>query len=502
MRLGDLLTQAGLLEAKSLREAMMIAKQQGLPVGRVLIMAQFISEPNLQAAVQAQSLIKDGLAEADLAIEALKRCASDSVSLDQALADLGWTDTSTTLSNKLGELIVEAEILTEDSLKEGLAQADQSGFPLGRVLVSMGLMTEQLLASALNAQILVRDGKISREQAIQGLRSCRDRQISLEESLSEHGLTMPSKESIRLGELLVNAQIIDTDRLMQAVELGLVEEKPIGQVLVNLGCLNNEELDTTLMIQKCVAEGKVTKGASGELLKLMLTEGLDYDEAMKAIQAVQPRQSRALPLYQFLQLSGIITAKDIEEALKLGSKDTELMGRMLLLTNSIDQHVLSCAIELNALMTAGTLKAEQAMLAMGLCQNRQCTVAQAFKSLGWNTEFPGANSPDSVNTQNTIPPSPPTASLNLDDLPPAQPDHVSEAQKILTSDFEAPARAGAATGEHPAFQDHSDSGADYTATTDVPPLTVELTRGGPEDEKQPESDTDSAARKRLSDLMP
>ncbi|HMP53489.1 MAG TPA: hypothetical protein PKD05_18215, partial [Candidatus Melainabacteria bacterium] len=182
MRLGDLLTQAGLLEAKSLREAMMIAKQQGLPVGRVLIMAQFISEPNLQAAVQAQSLIKDGLTEADLAIEALKRCASESVTLDQALADLGWTGTSTTLSNKLGELIIEAGILTEDSLKEGLVQADQSGFPLGRVLVSMGLMSEQLLASALNAQILVRDGKISREQAIQGLKSCRDRQISIEES--------------------------------------------------------------------------------------------------------------------------------------------------------------------------------------------------------------------------------------------------------------------------------------------------------------------------------
>ncbi len=496
MRLGDLLTQAGLLEAKSLREAMMIAKQQGLPVGRVLIMAQFISEPNLQAAVQAQSLIKDGLTEADLAIEALKRCASDNVTLDQALADLGWTDTSTTLSNKLGELIIEAGILTEDSLKEGLVQADQSGFPLGRVLVSMGLMSEQLLASALNAQILVRDGKISREQAIQGLKSCRDRQISIEESLSEHGLTMPSKESIRLGELLVNAQIIDTDRLMQAVELGLVEEKPIGQVLVNLGCLNNEELEMTLMIQKNVAEGKVSKGASGELLKLMLTEGLDYDEAMKAIQAVQPRQTRALPLYQFLQLSGIITAKDIEEALKLGSKDTELMGRMLLLTNAIDQHVLSCAIELNALMTAGTLKAEQAMLAMGLCQNRQCTVAQAFKSLGWNTEFPGAMSPGSINNQE------PTPALDIDDLPPARPDHVSEAQKILTSDFEAPARSGAATGEHPAYQNLSDSGADYTATTDVPPLTVELTRGGPEEEKPQESDTDSAARKRLSDLMP
>ena len=510
IRLGDLLTQAGLLEAKSLREAMMIAKQQGLPVGRVLIMAQFISEPNLQAAVQAQSLLKDGLVEVDMVIEALKNCSVNNKSLDEALQELGWKN-SNVLSNKLGELIIEADFVSTDALKEGLTQASSSGFPLGRVLVSMGHLSEQLLTAALNAQILIRDGKISREQAISGLKSARERQISIEESLKEQGLTMPSKETIRIGELLVNASIIDSEKLMQAVELGLVEEKPIGQVMVENGHLNNDELETTLMVQRCVAEGKVSKGLSGEVLKLMLTDGLSFDEAMKAIESVQAKPTKALPLYQFLQLSGIITAKDIEEALKLGSKDTELMGKMLLLTNAIDSHILTSAIELNSMMTAGSLKAEQAMLAMGLCQNRQCSVAQAFKSLGWSAEFAGAGEVAEGDPQaETIPPSSiqstPLTSLSAprhDDLPPI-PDHVSEAQRIMTSDFVAPetqsnAHASEqATGDHPVIDAQEQlSSQDYTATTDVPPINLELTKGADKADED-----DSSDRKRLSDLMP
>lgn len=519
IRLGDLLTQAGLLEAKALREAMMIAKQQGLPVGRVLIMAQFISEPNLQAAVQAQSLLKDGLVEVEMVIEALKNCSSENKTLEESLQELGWKN-SNVLSNKLGELIIEADFVSADALKQGLEQATSSGFPLGRVLVSMGFLSEQLLTAALNAQILIRDGKISRDQAIAGLKSARERQISIEESLSEQGLQMPSKETIRIGELLVNASIIDSEKLMQAVELGLVEEKPIGQVMVEKGHLNNEELNTTLMVQKCVAEGKVSKGLSGEVLKLMLTDGLTFEEAMKAIESVKAKPSKALPLYQFLQLSGIITAKDIEDALKLGSKDTELMGKMLLLTSAIDSHILTCAIELNEMMTQGSLKAEQAMLAMGLCQNRQCSVPQAFKSLGWSTDFPAGDS--GLNTDpnaDTIPPSSipstPLTSLSapsqgqVDDLPPI-PDHVSEAQRIMTSDFATPqANSQKATGDQPQTPSQQTTGdhpvlesqqkvdsQDLTSTTDVPPINVELTAGA---ESSEDEDSD---RKRLSDLMP
>jgi len=486
MRLGDLLTQAGLLKAKDLREAMIIAKQQSLPVGRVLIMAQFISEPNLQSAVQCQSMLKDGHLDIDTAVNALKLASQKSVGLEEALAELGWSDKSDLLTNKLGEFLIEAELLSQDQLEIGLSEATNSKLPLGRVLVSMGNLSEQILSSALNAQILVRDGKIAREQAIQGLKACRDRQISIEQSLSESGLQLPSQESVRLGELLVMAKLLKEDKLMSAVELGLVEEKPIGQVMVEAGYITQENLDRALAVQRSVASGKVKKSDCGQVLTKMAKSNLDLEEAIKASQpAAQP--TRELPLYQFLQLSGIITAKDIEEALKQGSRNTELMGQMLLLTEAIDEHLLNCACRLNDLMTQGLLNAEQAILAMGLCQNRNCSVEDAFKSLGWSAEL------DSDDSSETIPP------------------NKVFATPLTTMGYgqsaEPPKYEGTATGEQAAYQVETQQGIteasedqmehNLSATADVPPINIELTKT-----HDPDDDDDKKSRKRLADLMP
>lgn len=399
IRLGDLLTRAGLLKPEDLREGMLIAKQQSLPVGRVLIMAEFISEPNLQAAVQAQSMLKDGIIDIDTALEALKNSNEKNISLDDALSGLGWKDKSNQSTNKLGELLIECGMVTQQQLDAGLLQCQNSGLPLGRVLVSMGSMSEQLLSAALNAQILIRDSKIGRDQAIAGLKACRERQITIEQSLTESGLQLPTLESVRLGELLVMANLLDQDKLMSAVELGLVEEKPIGQVLVELGCVTDPLLQAALTVQRMVAEGKVKKAVAGKVVSIVAQEGLSVEQAVKKAEPPPEPPPQALPLYQFLQLSGIITAKDIEEALKQGSRSTELMGKMLMLTGAINPEILECSIRLNDMVSQGILKAEQAILAMGLCQNRGCSVEQAFKSLGWSMSFTDSGTAHAAITQ-------------------------------------------------------------------------------------------------------
>ncbi len=290
-------------------------------------------------------------------------------------------------------------MVTPQQLDAGLLQCQNSGLPLGRVLVSMGSMSEQLLSAALNAQILIRDSKIGREQAIAGLKACRERQITIEQSLTESGLQLPTLESVRLAELLVMANLLDQDKLMSAVELGLVEEKPIGQVLVELGCVTDPLLEAALTVQRMVAEGKVKKSAAGKIVSLVQAEGLTVEQAIKKSEPPPEPPLQALPLYQFLQLSGIITAKDIEEALKQGSRSTELMGRMLMLTGAINAEILECSIRLNDMVSQGILKAEQAILAMGLCQNRGCSVEQAFKSLGWSMSFTESGTAHAALTQ-------------------------------------------------------------------------------------------------------
>ena len=72
LRLGELLTQVGIVQPNELAEAIQTSSETGLPIGRVLIMSGYLTDQELQAAVQAQSLVKDRVIELDLALKALQ----------------------------------------------------------------------------------------------------------------------------------------------------------------------------------------------------------------------------------------------------------------------------------------------------------------------------------------------------------------------------------------------------------------------------------------------
>ncbi|MBS1994948.1 MAG: hypothetical protein JSS86_01500 [Cyanobacteria bacterium SZAS LIN-2] len=393
VKLGDLLTGAGLLKPEDLRQAMMIAKTQGLPVGRVLIMSGYMQEAHLQGAVQAQSMLKDGLIDLETALGGLRVISKSAVSLDEALSKMGYAQPTNQVTNKLGELLLESGLVDKQQLDAALAHGQTSGLPLGRVLVVTGAVSEQLLSSALNAQILIRDRRVTREQAISSLRSAKERQVPIEETLAETGVAVLSAESVRLGELLVMARLLDEQKLMQAVELGLINEQPIGQVLVQNGMVEEALLQSALQIQQMVSSGKLRKSHSGHVLELCHKEGLTLEQAVERVQPPPPAPAANsnIPLYQFLQLAGVIGAKDIEDALKMGSRDSHLMGQMLLLTGAINADLLSVALKCADLLRQGVLKTEQAVIALGICAKSQVPIEEAFRQLGWSVMLLNSN---------------------------------------------------------------------------------------------------------------
>jgi hypothetical protein len=387
VKLGDLLTGAGLLKHDDLRQAMMIAKTQGLPVGRVLIMSGYMQETHLQGAVQAQSMLKDGLIDLETALGGLRVISKSEVSLDEALSKMGYAQPSNQVTNKLGELLLESGLVDKTQLDAALAHGQTSGLPLGRVLVVTGAVSEQLLSSALNAQILIRDKRVTREQAISSLRAAKERQVPIEQALAETGVAMLSAESVRLGELLVMAKLLDEQKLMQAVELGLINEQPIGQVLVQNGMVSDVVLQSALQIQQMVSSGKLRKSNCGSVLELCHKENLTLDQAVERVQPPAPpapAPNSNIPLYQFLQLAGVIGAKEIEDALKVGSRDAQLMGQMLLLTGAINENLLIVALKCSELLRLGVLKTEQAVIALGICAKSQVPLEDAFRQLGWS----------------------------------------------------------------------------------------------------------------------
>lgn len=171
VRIGELLTRAGVLRKQDLQEAIEISQDTGQMIGKVLIMSGFITKEDLQAAVEAQSLVRDGNLEFELALLAIATCSREKLLLDQALDQLGWHPQQAHPSARLGELLLAAEVITSEQLDKALEQVRESITPLGAVLIQAVVINREILDFALIVQADIRAGKITKQDGIARLNS-------------------------------------------------------------------------------------------------------------------------------------------------------------------------------------------------------------------------------------------------------------------------------------------------------------------------------------------
>jgi len=171
VRVGEMLTRAGILRKLDLDEACAIAEETGQMIGKVLIMSGFITKEDLQAAVEAQALVRDGHLELELSFVALSAASRNHITLDQALDQLGWHPQLTMPSARLGELLLASGAVSPEQLSRALDEVRETINPLGGVLISMGVIDEQLLKQALDVQTEIRSGKVTKPDGIHRLSS-------------------------------------------------------------------------------------------------------------------------------------------------------------------------------------------------------------------------------------------------------------------------------------------------------------------------------------------
>jgi len=384
LRLGELLTQAGIVQSQELSEAVQTSNETGLPIGRVLIMSGYLTDQELQAAVQAQSLMRDRVIELDVALKALQSVSQEGLTLEQALKVLGWVNKRATSTATLGEFLISSELCSQDQLDEAVRTSQETGLPLGRVLVLIQAVSDELLTAALTAQVLVRDGKITKEEAIQALASARRRRVTIEVSLADHGFyKAPIRQSIKLGELLVLAGILNESDLMTALELGLARGMPVGQVLVQTGQMTRAGLDAALKVQDMVSEGTLHALQAAEALRQVVLKNISIAQAVAELGLLKSDPSETIRLGEILQSAGILTDDDIQKAIELSTKNSALVGKMLLVSGMIDEGMLHSALRCQFLLREGFLKMEQAVVALNHSQKHRVSFDDALQQLGW-----------------------------------------------------------------------------------------------------------------------
>lgn len=298
--IGDLLIDLGLINKQDLQQAKRISKDTGLPMGRVLIMSGWIEEPHLQIVLDAQTHMREGKLTIERVKKAVDRAFKENVTFETAASDMGIV-----LANKtrLGELMIAANLITEAQLQAGLETSSSSFLPIGRTLVLSGVLTEELLTTAINAQRLLREQKITRQQAVEGIRSARARTPEPSaQGKQRHFYKLPARNSVRLGELLISAGAITESQLLAAVEVGLVNGLSLGQVLIEMGFVDPQTLDASLAIQKMLAEEKIGMEAASKILFRVFSEKIPLTEALKTTtESPAPTENRSL--LQFLKLN-------------------------------------------------------------------------------------------------------------------------------------------------------------------------------------------------------
>ncbi|HMP51085.1 MAG TPA: hypothetical protein PKD05_05970, partial [Candidatus Melainabacteria bacterium] len=210
LKLGELLTKSDILTSQQLLESIELAKQTGMPIGRMLVMSGAVSEEVLLTSVQLQSMFRDNLLDLDRAIVLLTMVNKANISLEEAMQRTGQTVTVPKPTIRLGELLYESGFIGHDEKEKFLIDAKESGLPLGRIILLYGNISKEMLSAALTAQVLVRDGKVTREQAVKALKTTRRRRSRLEDSLKELGFyRQPIRPHTLLGELFINANLVE-----------------------------------------------------------------------------------------------------------------------------------------------------------------------------------------------------------------------------------------------------------------------------------------------------
>ncbi|MBK9141779.1 MAG: hypothetical protein IPM23_04735 [Candidatus Melainabacteria bacterium] len=384
IKLGELLIRSGILTSQQLLEAIELAKETSMPIGKMLVMCGTVSEEVLLTSVQLQSMHRDNQIDIDGAVSLLTMVFQTGITLDEAMVRTGRKINPKQPTIKLGEILFEAGFIGHDELDRFLQDSKEAGLPLGRIILLYGSISREMLSAALTAQVLVRDGKVSREQAIKALKTTRRRRINLEESLKELGFyRQPIRPHTLIGELFIKAGLMEEADVLSALEMALDSEIPVGQAMIQKGLVKRPDLEIALELQEMVINATLSEDQAAQVLNKVSARGFSPTSALTELAVSTATQEDSKSVWQLLTASGIISREARDAVFNKDNLTLAELGHNLLAADLVDEFTMHNASRCQFLMRTGFLDLEKAIVVLNHCRSRRLAADEALKELNW-----------------------------------------------------------------------------------------------------------------------
>ncbi len=413
VRIGDMLVTARVVSSADITEAIQLSKRLSTPIGRVLITSGCVSEKILHAALDLQSLVRDGEVPLESALKALSRVDKTGCSVKEALEHLDFHPKYGKGKNNLADLLVDSNLVSQEQIDEALQTSHDYGTPLGSTLVFQGALSPDFFPSISAIQEKVTNGELSNEEAIDELQAAfalwlkagdRTKQPALKtiDELSDYPNTHRKRHS--------EAKVINNPRAQESAEKEEqpqeeAQERPEEEPQERPQAKPQEEnktahednevdVDATRMSQRTDNAEKQDVGSQSNEVseKRERHEGHSRHNSLAASEKNAVREKRTANsnkhtrtggrLIDLLSAAGLLDQENLPAAYQVMLQDTHRSATFLVESGLISDELKRQAERCHNLVRRGRLSPEQAIRALKASQENELTFREALSKEG------------------------------------------------------------------------------------------------------------------------
>lgn len=387
LRLGDLLMEAGILSSNYIKEALAKYEEQGLPIGKALVISGYLSDGELRNALNLQYMVNDRLLTRKDAVNVLKTAHNGRITLEESFRKTGLVQPEEQEANKLGQLLVDSGIIDEQTLEPCLYASNNTGLPLGHVLCHRNLMSHPIINRALLIQQYIRRGQIMRNQGIESLKYADKREEQLERLQINRGYKrQPLKNTPLFGDLLLGAGVATERQIREAQLAHITHNKTFGQALIDTQQLPEDFIRAAVVVQEMIDNETLELEKAREALMEVRAKSISPIRAVAEACTFRMQLNQSRALLDLLASVGAIDIEslpvEIQERAGVNYNQVLYLCRSLLASGIVDEEVLYSALRLVDLLNRQIVSIEKASMALEFAIKSETDIEYALYMLG------------------------------------------------------------------------------------------------------------------------
>ncbi len=394
IKIGEFLKLLEVMSPQHLDETLAAAQELKIPVGRATVLRGLLTNNELSNLIQLHCLVRCNAIMLEDAKEAFSMAKRKGWQVRECLIALGCPiDDAATV--RIGELLIESERISDQDLDFCLELQKLCGLPLGRILTIDACVPELVINEALTLQSEIRQRKRDYKDAVLKLKRLK---VSNEELQARKKLLLnrygAADGAVDFCDLLMAANVVRRDELSEARKRCDEHGDPLSEALRELQWVDKSMLSAAAALHGLMRDGYLSGPDAVAILKRLRRSDTETLDDLPVLGCTAPQNIQAVSLYQFLVMSGLLTADDIRELIRRLMADPDMykeltgqtadvsaadqrfkksaiiktivdsdnLEKALSLTHQFDQSLIHYARDLLALISLGVIHVDQAIL--------------------------------------------------------------------------------------------------------------------------------------------